>query len=151
MTSRRNDQLHNLRMCHGEPSRSSSSSSAVVCPSCCSCAELPLPGGFLFSSYPLHLCALPQLPPSSPISLPPVSSCPFSVILLSLSRCSLFLGRFWPSVYRRLFSNIRELQWAKYCRGMTEAEDGFRFGGLLNFLFVVLLSVVDERTANRTS
>ena len=23
---------------------------------------------------------------------------------------------------------------------MTEAEDGFRFGGLLNFLFVVLLS-----------
>ena len=33
---------------------------------------------------------------------------------------------------------------------MTEAEDGFRFGGLLNFLFVVLLSVVDERPANRT-
>ena len=64
------------------------------------------------------------------------------------------LERFWPSVYRRSISSIRahyELLWAKYWRGMNEAEDGFRFVVLLNFRFVVLLNVADERPANRTS
>ena len=34
---------------------------------------------------------------------------------------------------------------------MTEAQGGYRFVVLLNFRFVVLLNVADERHANRTS